>query len=100
MKRLVVTLVAAFAFVIACSGESKLGEECDEPGKTEDVCESGGVCGKQTGGAIICLKQCSDDSSCAATEQCNGVEGTNIKGCRLKDSTTASSGGVADAGKK
>ena len=105
MKRILLTFAAAFAFVIACSGESKLGEECDEPGKTEDVCESGSVCGKQTGGAVICLKQCADDTGCASTEACNGVEGTNIKACRLKDTTGASSSGGttdggADSGKK
>jgi hypothetical protein len=106
MKRVLVTFAAAFAFVIACSGESKQGEECDEVGKTEDVCESGSVCGKQTGGAVICLKQCADDSNCASTEACNGVEGTNIKGCRLKDTSGtasgSSSGGTTDAdgGKK
>ena len=107
MKRILITCAAAVAFVFACSGESKLGEECDELGKTEDVCESGGVCGKQTGGAVICLKQCADDSSCASTEACNGVEGTNIKGCRLKDtsgsSTSSSSSGQTgqtDGGKK
>lgn len=98
MRAIFVTVAAAFTLVLACSGESKLGEECDEPGKTEDVCESGGVCGKQTGGAVICLKQCTDDTNCAATENCNGVEGTNVKGCRLKDSTSGSSSGGTDAG--
>jgi hypothetical protein len=102
MKRILVTFAVAFAFVLACSGESKLGEECDELGKTEDVCESGSVCGKQTGGAVVCLKQCADDANCASTEGCNGVEGTNIKACRLKDTTGGSSSGGTDpdAGKK
>ena len=98
MKTLLVTFAAAFAFVLACSGESKTGEECDEPGKTEDVCESGSVCGMQTGGATICLKQCTDDSNCGATEACNGVEGTNIKGCRLKSTTGGSSSGGSSSG--
>jgi hypothetical protein len=105
MKRLLVTFAAAFAFVLACSGESKLGEECDEVGKTEDVCESGSVCGKQTTGAIMCLKVCTDDSSCASTEECNGVEGTNVKGCRAKSGSgtgtgTGTGGGDGDGGKK
>jgi hypothetical protein len=105
MKRILVTFAAAFAFVLACSGESKLGEECDEPGKTEDVCESGGVCGKQSTGATLCLKICTDDANCASTEECNGVEGTNVKGCRLKGTTGGSSSGgtsgtTEDGGKK
>lgn len=93
----IASLIALTA--VACGGESKLGEECDEVGKTEDVCESGGICGKRSDGALACLKLCTDDAQCAATEECNGVEGTNQKGCRLK---ATSGGGATDAdgGKK
>jgi hypothetical protein len=104
------TLIAAAAFAAtpACSSESALGEACDEIGKTEDVCESGGVCGKNTSGAVMCLKLCTDHAGCAADEECNGVEGTNLKGCRLKTSgggtgtgTGAGDGtGDGDGGKK
>jgi hypothetical protein len=90
--------LVAFVFVLApsaCSGESKLGEECDESGKTEDVCESGSVCGSTTTGALICLKVCVDQTNCAATEDCNGVEGTNVKGCKPK---TGSGTGTGDGG--
>jgi hypothetical protein len=106
--RVFTTLIVATAFAAtpACSSESALGEACDEIGKTEDVCEAGGVCGKNTSGAVMCLKICTDSTGCAADEECNGVEGTNVKGCRLKSSgggtgTGAGDGtGDGDGGKK
>jgi hypothetical protein len=91
----------------ACSSEGKVGEECDEGGKTEGECESGGVCGKQTSGALQCLKICTVQTDCAADQECNGVEGTNTKGCRTKSGSGGSSGssgtsggGDSDGGKK
>jgi hypothetical protein len=83
----------------ACSGESKIGEACDEPGRTEDVCESGGICAKDSIGNLMCQRICTDHTQCAADEDCNGVEGSNLKGCRPK-SGTGSSGGDEDSGKK
>jgi hypothetical protein len=98
---LLTLVVASLSFSVACSSEKKLGESCEESGKTEGECESGGVCGKNTGDALVCLKVCAAQTDCAAAEDCNGVDGTSTKGCRLK-STTGSSGGTsgADAGKK
>jgi hypothetical protein len=89
----VILAVGLVSASIACSGESKVGEECDEAGKTEDVCESGSVCGKNTGDALVCLKTCTEQAQCGADQECNGVEGTNIKGCRTKSGTSGSSGG-------
>lgn len=80
-------LVSSALVVLACSSESKLGEACDESG-ADGECEAGGVCGKNSGGALLCLKVCSDQAQCAATEDCNGVDGTNVKGCRPKDATS------------
>ena len=96
------TFVAAFAFVFACSSEGKVGEECEEGGKTDGECESGAICGKNTAGALVCLKICTDQAGCAATEECNGVEGSSSKACRSKSGTTSSSssGGDTDGGKK
>ena len=74
--------------VAACSSEKKLGEACEESGKTEGECESGGVCGKQTSGSLQCLKTCSAQTDCPAEQECNGVEGSSVKGCRLKSGTT------------
>jgi hypothetical protein len=79
-----IAFAGLFSLLLACSSEAKLGEECDESGMTEDVCESGGVCGKNTGSALVCLKQCTEQANCAANEECNGVEGSSIKGCRSK----------------
>ena len=87
------TTIAAVAFVLvtsvatlsSCSSEGKVGESCDESGKTDGQCESGGVCGKNAAGALLCLKVCTDQAQCATTEDCNGVEGSSIKGCRPKD---------------
>lgn len=72
----------------ACGGEKKLGESCDESGKTDGECESGGVCGKQTSGSLQCLKVCTQQTDCSADQECNGVEGSSTKGCRLKDTTS------------
>lgn len=87
--------LVALTLIVACSSESKLGEACDESGKTEGECEAGGVCGKDGNGAITCLKVCTEQANCGAERECNGVEGTNVKGCRLKSTTSG-----ADAGKK
>lgn len=90
--------VAAVAF-FACGGEGKVGEECGEGGKTEGECESGGVCGTQTGGALVCLKLCVEQTDCSAEQECNGVEGTNLKGCRTKSGSgggTGTGGGTGD----
>jgi hypothetical protein len=100
---LLLALFSSAALAIAaCSSEGKVGEECDESGKTEDECESGGVCGKNPAGALVCLKICTDQAQCAATEDCNGVEGTNVKGCRLKESSGSSGGtsGTSSSGGK
>lgn len=68
----------------ACGSEGKIGEECEESGQTEDECESGAVCGTNTGGTLVCLKVCTEQADCAGEEECNGVEGSSVKGCRLK----------------
>jgi len=82
-----VTLLAVF---LAC-GANKIGEECNDQGSTDD-CESGGVCGKNAAGTVVCLKICSDQTQCTADEDCNGVDGTNIKGCRNKATSTVDGG--------
>ncbi len=66
----------------AC-GSTKIGEPCTNAGST-DVCESGGVCSKDSSGVTLCLKICTQQSDCAATQECNGVEGSSLKGCRTK----------------
>jgi hypothetical protein len=69
-----------------CGGEAALGEECGEEGAQEGECEEGTVCGKPVDGTedLHCLKVCDDQADCAADEECNGVEGASVKGCRTK----------------
>jgi hypothetical protein len=86
MRKACALLSIAFVLVVGCSSESDPGESCDEPGGTEDVCETGYVCAKPTSSAPspVCIKTCVSDADCTGGTACNGVEGTNIKGCRAK----------------
>ncbi len=79
--------------MLACSGEHDLGEQCEESGKTDGECESGGVCSPDTAGALRCLKICVEQTDCPADQECNGVEGSSLKACRLK-TTTNPDGGI------
>lgn len=75
-------IVFTGALAAACS-DAELGEKCEDVGKT-DECEDGLICGADTGGAVVCLKLCAEDTQCPADRECNGVSGTNVKACRLK----------------
>ena len=79
---LLAAMLLVLPSLVACGG-AKIGEACDKPGST-DPCESGAVCGKDTSGATVCLKTCTQQSDCAATQECNGIEGSSAKGCRTK----------------
>ena len=85
MKK-VLLFVVLFLVLCGCSSASDAGESCDTAGGTEDVCESGTVCGKPSSSATapVCLKICASDADCTGGTTCNGVEGTSIKGCRTK----------------
>ena len=78
-----VLLTLSLGAVAAACSDAELGEKCEDLGKT-DECEDGLVCGKETGGAIICMQTCSDNAQCPADRECNGIEGTSTKACRLK----------------
>ena len=94
-------LATVFAIAIsACSGAAAIGEACDQSGKTDGQCESGAICGKDTSAATICLKVCSAQVDCGADRDCNGVEGSNLKGCRLKVASAQTDAGQTDAAKK
>ena len=67
-------ILGLFLAISACSSESKLGEECDESGG-DGECESGSVCGKNTGDALVCIKSCVEQTDCPADQECNGVDG-------------------------
>lgn len=71
--------------LVACS-DSDVGESCDEEGRVGGECVDGAVCGKGPGNSasLVCLAQCTNPGQCAANEDCNGVSGTSLKGCRKK----------------
>jgi hypothetical protein len=71
--------------VVAC--DSALGESCEEEGRVDGECDDGTVCGKQsaaTDSSLVCLKQCSSQADCNATEECAVVPASSLKGCRTK----------------
>lgn len=83
---LLLGLAAACSLVLACSGgDAALGEECGASG-ADGECAEGGICGKaDEADTLQCLKVCTEQTDCAADEECNGVEGASTKGCRPKD---------------
>ncbi len=66
---------------LAC-GKTEVGDACDDEGKT-DECVDNAVCAKDKAGATKCLKVCTEQAQCAATEECNGTTGS-LKACRAK----------------
>ena len=85
-RRIASVLVASFLGLGACGGEASLGEECGVSGAEEGECESGAVCGTpgDVDETLVCLKVCSVQTDCGATDECNGVSGSSTKGCRPK----------------
>jgi hypothetical protein len=77
-------LLSGLLALSAC-GKAALGEKCDMTGKT-DECVSGGICDTVGGGSteLLCLKLCTADTDCGATETCTGVSGSNQKACHRK----------------
>ena len=87
---LAILVVLASAVVLpACKSENKLGEACEEPGKTKDECADGTVCTHDTTGGLLCLKICTEQAQCATGEDCNGTDNAAVKACVPK---TGSSG--------
>jgi hypothetical protein len=75
---LVLTVIVA-----GCSGGNKIGESCTKQGDTNE-CVNDAVCAKDTANILKCLKICTSQADCQATESCNGVEGSSLKACRIK----------------
>ena len=77
-------MVALLALTaLACGGAAKVGDACTTRGSTTE-CESGAVCSQNSAGAVVCLKTCVEQTDCASSESCNGVEGSSLKACRTK----------------
>lgn len=84
---LIAAVVLGPVFATACSSEADAFEQCDVPGGTRDVCTEGTVCGKPTDKStgLVCIPACIGDKDCPPNYDCKGVDGTSVKGCRLKD---------------
>ena len=78
-------LVCAFDGVGSrCLFAAVTGDPCTAEGHRAECVDPGDICGKDKEGTPRCLDVCDDDSDCVADYECNGVEGTSIKGCRRK----------------
>jgi hypothetical protein len=78
-------LAGVLAWLPACSSEAERGEVCEEAGAQEGECTEGNVCGKETDTSELkCLQVCTDQAQCPTGLECNGVEGSSVKACRLK----------------
>jgi hypothetical protein len=84
------------AYFLACGGAA-VGASCTKEGD-ESQCESGAICGKNESDVLECLKVCTTQADCAADEECNGVTGLDVKGCRPKDATSTSSSSSSSGG--
>jgi hypothetical protein len=85
-KRAVITgwFIGGALLSWGCGGAAALGEGCGEEG-VDGECEDGAVCGKPDDGeSLECLKTCVEQADCPADQECNGVSGTSLKGCRPK----------------
>ncbi|WP_437947449.1 hypothetical protein WME98_42855 [Sorangium sp. So ce296] len=77
-------LVVGALLVWGCGGGAALGEACEDEG-ADGECEDGAVCGKPDDSAALeCLKVCVEQADCPADQECNGISGSDIKGCRPK----------------
>jgi hypothetical protein len=72
--------------VVACGGHpgGTVGDACSEVGSAEE-CFDDEICEELSGYGAYCLLLCDDHEDCDAGEQCNGVSGSNEKGCHPAD---------------
>ena len=96
MKAIAIALGSVLLFVGCGDDAGAIGSSCSTPGATTGQCSAGAVCGMHadSDSAATCLKVCSQQSDCATSEDCNGVSGTSLKGCRAKSSTTSGASGT------
>jgi len=78
-------MLVGLGILIPGCGGAEVGESCGTKGSTEE-CVDGAVCDLKgtSDSEPVCLKICADSSECAATEDCNGVTGSNLKACTPK----------------
>ena len=73
-------LALSAAGLYACGGGA-IGAECSKENDTGE-CESGALCTKAESGVLTCLKVCTQQSDCAASENCTGTTGSDTKVCQ------------------
>jgi hypothetical protein len=86
MKRTLSSLIAiGFVTIVIACGKGEIGDSCGKAGDT-DACESGAICGQSNdpNKPLVCQQICKEQTDCPPTHDCNGVEGSSTKGCRLK----------------
>jgi hypothetical protein len=97
MRLLSVWLGLLCFLALACGGDDvgAIGSACSESGATTGQCAAGSVCGAHADidASQRCLKVCTQQSDCASGEDCNGVDGSSLKGCRLKVAPGSGSSG-------
>jgi hypothetical protein len=77
-------LIVGAALALGCSGSGEVGDDCDTPA-SEGECVDGAVCESLSDSEIVCLKICSDQADCDASESCNGIsDGSDRKACHPK----------------
>jgi hypothetical protein len=86
-RSFVVLAVSVLGLLAACSSERDVGEGCDVPAGTRDVCEPGAICGRfsEKTRAFACVPICDRDDHCPRDSDCKEVEKSGIKGCRWKN---------------
>ena len=82
MRSVLSAALALLGLLVACGGDAKVGESCDEVGNINDECEEGGVCGIDGDGSKKCLKICYAVTDCPSGRACGDVPNTSTKGCR------------------
>ena len=70
------------AAVLNGCGTSALGEDCSSVGKSEG-CDDGLICDNDAGKSV-CLKICTVDADCPATQACTAVTGVVTKACHTR----------------
>ncbi|MBK9263371.1 MAG: hypothetical protein IPM54_26650 [Polyangiaceae bacterium] len=82
---LVAPLLICLGGLLPACGGAEIGEACETRG-SQDECVDDAICDLKGTDETepVCLKVCNDASECAATEDCNGVSGSNIKACTPK----------------
>ena len=80
--RFVIPPLLLSTLFVACGDHpgGSVGDICQTAGETVE-CEDNEICDTLDDFGPYCLRQCSEHEDCEGGEQCNGVSGSNIKGC-------------------